>query len=60
MILVTYATTQDSTKEVAEAIGATLRDQGFKVDLHAAREVETITEYADITALMRRAAAFKP
>jgi menaquinone-dependent protoporphyrinogen IX oxidase len=39
-VLVTYASKHGSTKEVAEAIGATLRALGSKVDVVAADDVK--------------------
>ncbi len=39
-VLVTYASKHGSTKEVAEAIGATLRSLGSKVDVVPAGGVE--------------------
>jgi menaquinone-dependent protoporphyrinogen oxidase len=44
-VLVTYATNRGSTREVAEAVAATLRDHGLQVDLRAAAEVDGLAEY---------------
>jgi menaquinone-dependent protoporphyrinogen oxidase len=41
-VLVTYATRYGSTQEVAEAVAATLREQGLEVDLQLMREVRTL------------------
>src|SRR5664279_6014858 len=38
-ILVAYATKNGSTREVAEAIAATLHDRGVAVDVHPARGI---------------------
>jgi menaquinone-dependent protoporphyrinogen oxidase len=47
-ILVGYATRFGSTKEVAEAIVATLREGGVSVDLQPARDVRTIEGYGAV------------
>jgi len=44
-ILVVYATRYGSTREVAEQVAATLRENGLDVDLQPAREVETVDDY---------------
>jgi menaquinone-dependent protoporphyrinogen oxidase len=44
-ILVAYATSTGSTKEVAEAIAATLRASGLEVDIKPLREVNTLKGY---------------
>jgi menaquinone-dependent protoporphyrinogen oxidase len=44
-VLVAYATKRGSTGEVAEAIGAGLRDRGLDVDVRAAREVDDLAGY---------------
>jgi menaquinone-dependent protoporphyrinogen oxidase len=44
-VLVAYATRYGSTHEVAEQVAATLREDGFEVDLQPARQVETVDEY---------------
>ena len=41
-VLVAYATKYGSTQEVAEAVAATLRESGLKVDIQPAREVRTL------------------
>jgi hypothetical protein len=44
-VLVTYASKHGSTKEVAEAIGATLRSLGSRVDVAAAGGVKDLAGY---------------
>jgi menaquinone-dependent protoporphyrinogen oxidase len=44
-ILVAYATSTGSTKEVAEVITATLRESGLEVDIKLLREVNTLEGY---------------
>ena len=44
-VLVTFATRYGSTKEVAELVAATIREQGRTVDLAPAREVRTLDAY---------------
>jgi menaquinone-dependent protoporphyrinogen oxidase len=44
-VLLAYATTYGSTKEVAVAIAATLRERGLEVDLERARHVRTLAGY---------------
>ena len=44
-ILVTYATRYGSTQEVAEAIAATLRENGLEVELQPMRKVRTLEGY---------------
>jgi len=41
-VLVAYATTYGSTKEVAETVAATLEEQGLEVEVKAAREVRSL------------------
>lgn len=45
LILVAYATSTGSTKEVAEAMATTLRESGFEVDIKPLREVDTLEGY---------------
>src|SRR5574340_533799 len=47
-ILVGYASRYGSTQEVAEAIAATLREQGFAVDLELAHEVKSMAGYSAV------------
>ena len=47
-ILVAYATRKGSTQEVAEAIAATLVEQGHRVDVRAAGEVSTLDAYSGV------------
>jgi menaquinone-dependent protoporphyrinogen oxidase len=47
-ILVAYATKKGSTREVAEAIAATLAEQGHGVDVRAADEVRTLDAYSGV------------
>ena len=44
-VLVAYATNYGSTQEVAEAVAATLREQGLEVDLQPMRKVRTLEGY---------------
>jgi len=44
-VLVAYATRYGSTQEVAEAVAATLREQGLEVDFSPMREVRTLEQY---------------
>ena len=44
-VLVAYASKRGSTREVAEAVAATLRDHGLQVDIRPAAEVADVTEY---------------
>lgn len=43
--LVAYASKHGGTAEIAEVIGATLRDRGFVTDVRPAREVRTLDDY---------------
>ncbi len=47
-VLVGYATSYGSTQQVAEAIGATLRECGFTVEVRPVREVRTLNEYSAV------------
>ena len=47
-VLVAYATMYGSTKEVAEAVAAALRDEGPEVDLRPAREVRSVDDYGAV------------
>jgi menaquinone-dependent protoporphyrinogen oxidase len=44
-ILVTYATRYGSTQEVAEKVAATLRESGLAVDVHPAKQVQSLAGY---------------
>jgi menaquinone-dependent protoporphyrinogen oxidase len=44
-VLVGYATRYGSTQEVAEAVAATLREQGLAVDIQSMRQVRTLDQY---------------
>jgi menaquinone-dependent protoporphyrinogen oxidase len=46
--LVTYATRYGSTQEVAEAVAATLREGGLKVECHPMRNVHTLDGYGAV------------
>jgi menaquinone-dependent protoporphyrinogen oxidase len=47
-ILVAYATRYGSTQEVAEAIAATLREQGLAVDFQPLRQVKSLADYSAV------------
>ena len=47
-ILVAYGTKKGSTQEVAEAIAATLTEQGHRVDVRAADEVRALDAYSGV------------
>ena len=44
-MLVAYATKRESTHEVAETLGARLRERGYAVDVRPAAEVGTLAPY---------------
>jgi menaquinone-dependent protoporphyrinogen oxidase len=44
-ILVAYATTKGSTREVAQAVSASLHQQGLTTETRPAREVGDMTPY---------------
>lgn len=46
--LLAYATRYGSTKEVAEAVAATLREHGLEVDLQPMRKVRTLEGYCAV------------
>ncbi len=48
LILVAYATKYGSTKEVAEAVAAELRELGLDAEARAAREVRDLAGYAAV------------
>ena len=47
-VLVAYATKYGSTKEVAEAIADTMRENGLAVDIEPMREVKSLEEYTAV------------
>jgi menaquinone-dependent protoporphyrinogen oxidase len=47
-VLVAYATRYGSTQEVAEAVAATLREQGVTVEMTPAREVRDLDGYSAV------------
>ena len=48
LILVGYATRYGSTQQVAEAVAATLRENGLEVDIQPMREVRTLAGYSAV------------
>jgi menaquinone-dependent protoporphyrinogen oxidase len=46
--LVAYATSYGSTREVAEAVAATLREHGLEVDIQPMRQVRTLAGYSAV------------
>jgi menaquinone-dependent protoporphyrinogen oxidase len=47
-VLVAYASKRGSTREVAEAVAASLRDRGWAVDVRPASEVDDTTPYGAV------------
>ena len=47
-VLVAYASSYGSTKEIAEVISETLRSQGLAVDLRPIRKVQTLEGYSAV------------
>lgn len=47
-ILVAYATRSGSTQEVAEAVAATLREDGLDVEVQPLREVQSLADYGAV------------
>jgi menaquinone-dependent protoporphyrinogen oxidase len=47
-VLVAFATKHGSTAEIAEAIGAVLREAGHEVDVRAARDVQRLSGYGAV------------
>jgi menaquinone-dependent protoporphyrinogen oxidase len=47
-VLVAYATKYGSTQEVAEAVGATLREHGLRTEVRPACEVRTLDGYSAV------------
>lgn len=47
-VLVAFASTHGSTKEVADVVAATLREHGLTVDLKAARQVRALEGYSAV------------
>lgn len=47
-ILVTYATRMESTSDVAEAIGMSLREQGYSADVMPVDEVDSLADYTAV------------
>ena len=47
-VLLAYATSYGSTKEVAESMAETLRSTGFSVDVQPARQVSSLANYSAV------------
>jgi menaquinone-dependent protoporphyrinogen oxidase len=47
-VLVAYATRYGSTREVADAVAATLREGGLEVNIQPARQVRTLAGYSAV------------
>jgi menaquinone-dependent protoporphyrinogen oxidase len=47
-VLVGYATHYGSTQKAAEALAATLREQGLEVDIQSTRKVRTLAGYSAV------------
>ena len=47
-VLVAYATKYDATREIAEAIGATLREHGLQAEVRPAEEVADLAGYGAV------------
>jgi len=47
-VLVGYATRYGSTQKAAEALAATLREQGLEVDIQSTRKVRTLSGYSAV------------
>ncbi|MCL5997714.1 MAG: flavodoxin domain-containing protein [Chloroflexi bacterium] len=47
-VLVAYASKYGSTREVAEAVAATLRERGPGVDVQSVRDVQTLAAYSAV------------
>jgi menaquinone-dependent protoporphyrinogen oxidase len=47
-VLVAYASKLGSTRDIAETVGETIRDEGLEVDVRAAAEVEDLSLYGAV------------
>ncbi len=52
-VLVAYATKYGSTQEIAEAVGAVLREHGLRTEVRPVREVRTLDGYSAEQARLR-------